>query len=57
MKLICQEDVAIRDGIQEILQDSIVLQTFGVKGKHGCQDKVVILGDGNATGWEMFQQI
>lgn len=32
------EDVAISDGIPEFLQNSIILQTFGVKGKHRCQD-------------------
>ncbi|KAH9326165.1 hypothetical protein KI387_006343, partial [Taxus chinensis] len=32
------EDVAIRDGIPPFLRRSIILQTFGVKGKHPCQD-------------------
>jgi probable glucuronoxylan glucuronosyltransferase IRX7 len=33
-----QEDVAIADGIPEILKKSILLQTFGVNGHHVCQD-------------------
>ena len=33
-----KEDVAIADGIPEILRNSIILQTFGVKYKHPCQD-------------------
>ncbi|KAG8371278.1 hypothetical protein BUALT_Bualt13G0070900 [Buddleja alternifolia] len=32
------EDVAIADGVPEFLRNSIVLQTFGVKHKHPCQD-------------------
>ncbi|XP_061355366.1 probable glucuronoxylan glucuronosyltransferase IRX7 [Gastrolobium bilobum] len=32
------EDVAITEGIPEILKNSIVLQTFGVVHKHPCQD-------------------
>ncbi|KAL0418243.1 UNVERIFIED_CONTAM: putative glucuronoxylan glucuronosyltransferase F8H [Sesamum radiatum] len=32
------EDVAIADGVPEILRNSIILQTFGVKHKHPCQD-------------------
>ncbi|KAF7823344.1 putative glucuronoxylan glucuronosyltransferase IRX7 [Senna tora] len=32
------EDVAIADGVPEILRNSIVLQTFGVKYKHPCQE-------------------
>lgn len=32
------EDVAVSDGIPAFLQSSIILQTFGVKGKHRCQD-------------------
>ncbi|GLJ06538.1 hypothetical protein SUGI_0041430 [Cryptomeria japonica] len=32
------EDVAVSDGIPSFLQRSIILQTFGVKGKHTCQD-------------------
>ncbi|GFP79699.1 probable glucuronoxylan glucuronosyltransferase irx7 [Phtheirospermum japonicum] len=32
------EDVAIADGVPEILRNSIILQTFGVTHKHPCQD-------------------
>ncbi|XP_059626850.1 probable glucuronoxylan glucuronosyltransferase IRX7 [Cornus florida] len=32
------EDVAIADGIPEFLRKSIILQTFGVKYEHPCQD-------------------
>ncbi|KAF7805641.1 putative glucuronoxylan glucuronosyltransferase IRX7 [Senna tora] len=32
------EDVAIADGIPEILKNSIILQTFGVQYKHPCQE-------------------
>lgn len=32
------EDVAVSDGIPAFLRSSIILQTFGVKGKHRCQD-------------------
>ncbi|PIN02405.1 Acetylglucosaminyltransferase EXT1/exostosin 1 [Handroanthus impetiginosus] len=32
------EDVAIADGVPEFLRNSIILQTFGVKYKHPCQD-------------------
>ncbi|XP_074285045.1 putative glucuronoxylan glucuronosyltransferase F8H [Silene latifolia] len=32
------EDVAISDGIPDILSKSIILQTFGVKYKHPCQE-------------------
>ncbi|KAL7202066.1 hypothetical protein ACSBR1_033693 [Camellia fascicularis] len=32
------EDVAIADGVPEILKKSIILQTFGVKYKHPCQE-------------------
>ncbi|KAL0370109.1 UNVERIFIED_CONTAM: putative glucuronoxylan glucuronosyltransferase IRX7 [Sesamum angustifolium] len=32
------EDVAIADGVPEIMRNSIILQTFGVKHKHPCQD-------------------
>ncbi|KAL4191001.1 hypothetical protein AMTRI_Chr07g27410 [Amborella trichopoda] len=32
------EDVAKADGIAEFLKSSIILQTFGVKGPHPCQD-------------------
>ncbi|EXC31802.1 putative glucuronoxylan glucuronosyltransferase IRX7 [Morus notabilis] len=32
------ENVAIADGIPGFLKKSIILQTFGVKGKHPCQD-------------------
>ncbi|KAF6140292.1 hypothetical protein GIB67_000340, partial [Kingdonia uniflora] len=32
------EDVAIKDGIPEFLKKSIILQTFGVKFRHPCQD-------------------
>ncbi|KAI3461382.1 hypothetical protein Pfo_018045 [Paulownia fortunei] len=32
------EDVAIADGVPEILRNSVILQTFGVKHKHPCQD-------------------
>jgi hypothetical protein len=33
-----KEDVAIADGIPGFLKNSIILQTFGVKYKHPCQD-------------------
>ncbi|CAK9182816.1 unnamed protein product [Ilex paraguariensis] len=32
------EDVAMADGIPELLKNSIILQTFGVKYQHPCQD-------------------
>ncbi|XP_047321908.1 probable glucuronoxylan glucuronosyltransferase IRX7 [Impatiens glandulifera] len=32
------EDVAIADGVPEMLKKSIILQTFGVNFKHPCQD-------------------
>ncbi|XP_057750554.1 probable glucuronoxylan glucuronosyltransferase IRX7 [Arachis stenosperma] len=32
------EDVAIADGVPEIMRNSIVLQTFGVTYKHPCQE-------------------
>ncbi|KAF5744755.1 glucuronoxylan glucuronosyltransferase IRX7-like isoform X1 [Tripterygium wilfordii] len=32
------EDRAIADGIPEFMKNSIILQTFGVKYKHPCQD-------------------
>lgn len=32
------EDVAIADGVPKFLKNSIVLQTFGVKHNHPCQD-------------------
>ncbi|KAL2536208.1 putative glucuronoxylan glucuronosyltransferase IRX7 [Forsythia ovata] len=32
------EDVAMADGVPEFLRNSIILQTFGVKYKHPCQD-------------------
>ncbi|KAK6144329.1 hypothetical protein DH2020_021149 [Rehmannia glutinosa] len=32
------EDVAIADGVPEFLRNSVILQTFGVKHKHPCQD-------------------
>ncbi|KAG6417648.1 hypothetical protein SASPL_119832 [Salvia splendens] len=32
------EDVAIADGVPKFLKNSIVLQTFGVKYEHPCQD-------------------
>ncbi|KAJ7947876.1 Exostosin-like [Quillaja saponaria] len=32
------EDVAMTDGVPEFLKNSIILQTFGVKHKHPCQD-------------------
>lgn len=32
------EDVAIADGVPKFLRNSIVLQTFGVKHNHPCQD-------------------
>ncbi|XP_042475304.1 probable glucuronoxylan glucuronosyltransferase IRX7 [Macadamia integrifolia] len=32
------EDVAIADGVPEFLKKSIILQTFGVKYKHACQE-------------------
>ncbi|KAH9607624.1 hypothetical protein KSS87_014134 [Heliosperma pusillum] len=32
------EDVAVSDGIPNILKKSIILQTFGVKYKHPCQE-------------------
>ncbi|KAJ4977687.1 hypothetical protein NE237_008467 [Protea cynaroides] len=37
------EDVAIADGIPEFLKKSIILQTFGVKYKHACQEVENIL--------------
>lgn len=33
-----QEHVAIADGIPEFLRNSIILQTFGVRSLHPCQD-------------------
>lgn len=30
--------MAIADGVPEFLRNSIILQTFGVKHKHPCQD-------------------
>ncbi|XP_073145297.1 probable glucuronoxylan glucuronosyltransferase IRX7 [Henckelia pumila] len=38
------EDVAMADGVPEFLKNSIILQTFGVKYKHPCQevDNIVI---------------
>jgi hypothetical protein len=36
--LFVKEDNAIREGIPEILKNSIVLQTFGVEYEHPCQD-------------------
>ncbi|KAL8515932.1 hypothetical protein ACS0TY_014583 [Phlomoides rotata] len=32
------EDVAIADGVPKLLKNSIILQTFGVKQNHPCQD-------------------
>ncbi|KAL0369609.1 UNVERIFIED_CONTAM: putative glucuronoxylan glucuronosyltransferase IRX7 [Sesamum angustifolium] len=32
------EDMAMADGVPEFLRNSIILQTFGVKHKHPCQD-------------------
>lgn len=32
------EDMAMAEGIPEFLRNSIILQTFGVKHKHPCQD-------------------
>lgn len=32
------EDVAIADGVPELLRNSIILQTFGVKHSHPCQE-------------------
>ncbi|OVA17983.1 Exostosin-like [Macleaya cordata] len=32
------EDVAIADGVPEFLKKSIILQTFGVRFRHPCQD-------------------
>ncbi|CAA2955778.1 probable glucuronoxylan glucuronosyltransferase IRX7 [Olea europaea subsp. europaea] len=32
------EDVAVADGVPEVLKNSIILQTFGVKYKHPCQE-------------------
>lgn len=32
-----KEDVAMEDGVPEIMKNSIVLQTFGVKYDHPCQ--------------------
>ncbi|KAL1539803.1 putative glucuronoxylan glucuronosyltransferase irx7 [Salvia divinorum] len=32
------EDMAISEGIPEFLRNSIILQTFGVKDKHPCQE-------------------
>ncbi|KAJ3679276.1 hypothetical protein LUZ60_017287 [Juncus effusus] len=37
------EDMAIADGIPSFLKDSILLQTFGVKGPHVCQQAPHIL--------------
>ncbi|KAA0051910.1 putative glucuronoxylan glucuronosyltransferase F8H [Cucumis melo var. makuwa] len=37
------EDMAIANGIPEFLKNSIILQTFGVKSKHPCQDVENIL--------------
>jgi hypothetical protein len=36
--LFFQENVAIADGVPHFLKKSIVLQTFGVKHKHPCQE-------------------
>lgn len=33
-----QEELAIADGIPEFLKKSIVLQTFGVRPRHPCQE-------------------
>ena len=33
-----QEHVAIADGVPEFLKKSIILQTFGVRSQHPCQD-------------------
>lgn len=33
-----QEDRAMADGIPDFMKNSIILQTFGVKYKHPCQD-------------------
>lgn len=40
---ILKEDVAIADGIPEFLKNSIILQTFGVKYKHPCQEAENVL--------------
>ncbi|XP_051120670.1 probable glucuronoxylan glucuronosyltransferase IRX7 [Andrographis paniculata] len=32
------EDVAIDDGVPEVLRNSVILQTFGVKHRHPCQE-------------------
>lgn len=32
------EDIAISDGIPDFLNNSVLLQTFGMKGPHVCQD-------------------
>lgn len=32
------EDVAMADGVPEVVRKSIILQTFGVKYRHPCQD-------------------
>lgn len=37
-----QEDVARKDGIPEFLKRSIIVQTFGVKGEHPCQDAAAL---------------
>ncbi|CAN6487426.1 unnamed protein product [Victoria cruziana] len=36
------EDVARKDGIPEFLKRSIIVQTFGVKGEHPCQDAAAL---------------
>lgn len=33
-----QEELAVADGIPEFLKKSIVLQTFGVRSPHVCQE-------------------
>ena len=41
--LIWQEEVAIADGIPEFLKEAILLQTFGVKKQHVCQEAEHVL--------------
>lgn len=38
-----QEEVAIADGIPEFLKETILLQTFGVKKQHVCQEAEHVL--------------
>lgn len=36
--ILVQEDVAVTNGIPRFMQNSIILQTFGVQGYHPCQE-------------------